>query len=88
MIGDLGTHVTVLELNRLVRDKLPNVIFIMETKCNQVAMKKLEINWGLFDNCFTVNSLGRSGGLALLWRNSCNVKTLNYSQSHIHANFG
>ena len=37
-----------------------------------------------FDNCFVVNSSGRSGGLALFWRTFFNCTVLNYSANHIN----
>jgi len=37
-----------------------------------------------FQNCFAVNSNGRSGGLALFWSNSFNCKVLNFSSNHIN----
>jgi hypothetical protein len=36
-----------------------------------------------FDSCFSVDRVGRSGGLALFWNSSHNCQILDYSQNHI-----
>ena len=56
----------------------------METKLQSVRMEKVRVRIG-FDNVFVVNSVGKSGGLALLWRNDICVEIQNYSQHHINA---
>jgi hypothetical protein len=38
-----------------------------------------------FDAAFAVDRIGRSGGLALLWRNNINCQIINYSQNFINA---
>lgn len=38
-----------------------------------------------FEGCFTINSLGRRGGLALLWKNESKVEIESFSQRHISA---
>lgn len=38
-----------------------------------------------FRNCFGVDSMGRSGGLALLWNDDINVSIVNFTNHHIHA---
>jgi hypothetical protein len=37
------------------------------------------------ENMFVVESVGKSGGLVLLWKNGVNVTIKNYSQPHINA---
>lgn len=36
-----------------------------------------------FENCLTVDSEGRSGGLYLMWRSEVNLKICSYSKNHI-----
>ena len=47
-------------------------------------MEWLRNKW-FHDNCFTVNCVGRAGGLALLWMNEVNLEIASYSLSHIDA---
>jgi hypothetical protein len=47
-----------------VKDKTPNILFLMETKLHRDKMSYL---WGelAFDSLFVVDCIGHSGGLAL-----------------------
>ncbi len=80
----LGTPEAVRALHHMVKKKGPEVLFLMETKLDAVRMEVIRIKLG-FDNAFTVPSLGRSGGLALLWKVEADVVIQNFSQHHIDA---
>jgi hypothetical protein len=56
-----------------VRDKRPVLVFLMETKIMQNKSNFLRAKLG-FDNAFTVDCKGRSGGLILLWNSDIEVK--------------
>ena len=45
-------------------------------------MDLLRSRWK-FDECFSVDCVGRGGGLVLLWRNDMIVEVLSYSRFHI-----
>jgi hypothetical protein len=47
-------------------------------------MELVRIKTG-FKNLFVVESLGRSGGLALLWNDEVTVDIQNYSRRHVNA---
>ncbi|KAL0289661.1 UNVERIFIED_CONTAM: hypothetical protein Sangu_2608000 [Sesamum angustifolium] len=59
------------------------MVFLAETKCNS---RKLELIKGTL-NMFglSVDAIGRSGGLALLWNKQVHVDLLSFSKSHIDA---
>jgi hypothetical protein len=80
----LGNLVTVRDLHRLVKDKKPDVVFLMETKMQNKNCDVIRIKLN-FDYMFGVDSVGRSGGLLLLWKNTFNVTIQNYSRWHINA---
>jgi exonuclease III len=80
----LGNPQTVRDLHRLVKEKRPSLVFLMETKSQSIRLEKVRVRIG-FDNVFVVNSVGKSGGLALLWRNDICVEIQNYSRHHINA---
>ena len=61
----LGNPHTVRDLCRLVKVKKPSLVFLMETKLRSVRMESIKAILG-FDCVFTVDCVGRSGGLALL----------------------
>ena len=41
-----------------------------------------------FDSYVVVDSIGRRGGLALLWMNEANVEVMSFSNQHIDARIG
>jgi hypothetical protein len=56
----------------------------METKMQNKKCDFIRIKLG-FDYMFGVDSVGRSGGLLLLWKIDCNITIQNYSRRHINA---
>jgi hypothetical protein len=80
----LGNLRAVLALHNLVKSQGPKILFLMETKLDVREMEFIRIKLR-FKFCFTVPSLGRSGGLALLWTDDVQLTILNYSINHIDA---
>jgi exonuclease III len=80
----LGNPQTVRDLRRMVKAKRPCLVFLMETKLKQRKMEKIRCLLG-FQNLFAVDSIGRSGGLALLWKEEAGLEIQNYSCRHIQA---
>jgi hypothetical protein len=80
----LGNPRTVRELRRLVKEKKPKIVFLMETKARTEKMERVRIQLG-FENMFVVDSVGKSGGLALFWMIEAGVEIQNYSRRHINA---
>ncbi|XP_023881716.1 uncharacterized protein LOC111994088 [Quercus suber] len=80
----LGNPLTVKALQKVVLEKDPSLVFLMETKFTVSEMddikRKIERQQGL-----VVPRVRRAGGLALLWRNSLQVDIFNYSPRHIDA---
>lgn len=72
------------DLRLLSQDELPKIVYIMETTLGNGRMDKIRKQIG-YDGFLTVNAIGRSGGLALLWRREGMVEIHNYSQWHISA---
>jgi len=80
----LGIPCTVRDLCLMIKVKRPNFVFLMETKQRREYLQKIKRKMG-FEGCFTVEPVGKSGGLALLWKEVKEVEILNYSQRHISA---
>jgi hypothetical protein len=80
----LGNPQTVQELRRMVNKKKPDMVFLMETKLNNKKMELIRIKLG-FKNVFAVDSVGKSGGLALLWHDDSTIEVQNFSRRHINA---
>ena len=79
-----GNLRTVRELCRLVKEKKPNIVFLMETKLRSNKMERVRVQLG-FEYMFVVDSIGKSGGLALFWTEDAEVEIQNYSHRHINA---
>ena len=78
----LGHPRTVQVLLDLVRSKKPDFIFLMETLCSREKLEILKFKLG-FNNLFTVDKVGRSGGLALYWNSSHNVRLMKFGRNFI-----
>ena len=56
----------------------------METKMHNKRLEFLKTKLGM-ENMFVVDSVRRSGGLVLLWKEDFNLTIQNYSKRHINA---
>jgi hypothetical protein len=59
-----------------MKERRPKMVFIMATKLQAHKFDQLKIKFG-FDNVFVVDSVGRSGGLALFWSSDAVVEIQN-----------
>jgi exonuclease III len=80
----LGNPWTVQDLCRMVKEKKPDLVFLMETKLRRKKMENIRIKLG-FSNMFVVDCIGRSGGLGLFWGEEAKVEVKNFSQRHVNA---
>lgn len=60
-----GNSRTICELHLLVKEKVPGVVFLIETKYNRNKVEGIHDRLG-FDHSFVVDNVSRSGGLAAL----------------------
>ena len=80
----LGNQTAVDVLSHLVREKAPNVLFLMETKQSMVEMQRIQAD--LPYHCMVaVPSVCRRGGLALLWMADVDLHVQIYSPNHMDA---
>lgn len=78
----LGTPQAVHEVRKIVNRFSPNILFLCETKKTKKEMEWIRVKLG-FTSCFSVDSIGRSGGLAVLWTMDVNMVLQSFSRSHI-----
>jgi hypothetical protein len=72
------------KLRDLIRSYNPAVVFLCETKKSVRAMEKLKWSMG-FKHGVAVDCAGRSGGLALWWRDGVEVSVRPWCQYYIDA---
>lgn len=59
-------------LREMRKEHFPNILFLMETKQSRDVLVDLQ-TWLGYDRIMTVNPIGYSGGLALMWKNSVHI---------------
>lgn len=78
----VGNPRTVRALNDLIRDHKPSFIFVIETISIASRIEELRVRFS-FEQCFSIDKIGRSGGLAVLWKHPIRCQITSYSQNHI-----
>ena len=81
---ELGNQCAVNVLSHLVREKAPNILFLMETKQTVEEMRWVQGELH-YDSMLAISCLGRRGGLAMMWNNEVDLHIQTYTQNHIDA---
>uniref|UniRef100_A0A803NL38 DUF4283 domain-containing protein n=1 Tax=Cannabis sativa TaxID=3483 RepID=A0A803NL38_CANSA len=69
-------------LKDLVVQKKPNFLFLCETLAKKEVVEKVRVAIG-FEGALAIDCQGKSGGVALLWRDEEDVQVLEYGVSYI-----
>jgi exonuclease III len=80
----LGNPQAVQDLCQKTKEKKPTILFLVETKCKKSRMEVVRVKLG-FECMFVVDPIGRSGGLALLWKEIDLLDIQKFSRRHINA---
>ena len=78
----LGNHRTVLSICKLNKTHKPDFFILIETHAQATKVESLKQKIG-YEAAFCVDSVGRAGGIAILWRKAENMSLLGFSQNHI-----
>ena len=71
-------------LSHLMREKAPNVLFLMETKQTVEKMRKIQLDlW--YNSMLVVPCVYRDGGLAMFWKEEVSLHIQTFSLNHIDA---
>lgn len=79
----VGSPRTVQVLKDLLNNHKPSFVFLIETLSFTKKIEEMRIHFG-FDQCFSVDRVGRSGGLIILWKNNFKCEVMSYSRNHIN----
>ncbi|XP_048613516.1 uncharacterized protein LOC125587312 [Brassica napus] len=75
----MGNTPTVRHLQELLGQHHPELLFLSETKNRRRYIEGLVEKFG-FSNLKTVEPVGKGGGLAVMWKESCKVEVLQASR--------
>jgi len=78
----LGSPNAVPNLKYLIEYYSPTILFLSETLVHRNKIEEFRYVLS-FDSCFSVDRVGRGGGLALYWRSFINCQIVDYS-NNIH----
>jgi exonuclease III len=73
-----GNPRAVRDLCLVAKEKRPEIVFLMETRCRNTKLESIRVKPG-FEGLFVVDPRGKSGGLALLWKEQNMLEIQNYS---------
>lgn len=76
-----GHSAAISFLCYLVRTRRRDVIFLCDTITDSNKMEEVRVRLH-YDCCFVVDSVGRSGGLCILWNSSSLCNIVSYSNNH------
>ncbi|XP_074352491.1 uncharacterized protein LOC141691620 [Apium graveolens] len=82
----LGNPRAVRVLSDLLKARNPDFVFLSETISDASRIENLRVKFG-FSQCFSVDRVGRSGGLAIFWKRHVDCEFLSYSQNHVDVVF-
>ncbi|KAK8302591.1 hypothetical protein V6Z12_D04G097400 [Gossypium hirsutum] len=78
----VGNPAIVRELKQLLVANVPDILFLCETKVHSNEFSRIQSRCRM-GGCLTVSSEGKSGGLAMMWREDVDVTIQTYSKFHI-----
>jgi len=77
-----GRASTVKALKALIRDESPDVVFIVESKSKSHRIERIRSSIGFVDK-FSVDPVGKSGGLAIFWKASVDLEIVYFDKNVI-----
>ncbi|XP_017614083.1 uncharacterized protein LOC108459248 [Gossypium arboreum] len=78
----VGNPATVHELKQLLVANALNIVFLCETKIHSNGFSRIRSICKM-EGCMAINSKGKSGGIALMWKEGVKVDVQNFSNHHI-----
>ncbi|KAL9681852.1 hypothetical protein QQ045_013641 [Rhodiola kirilowii] len=82
----LGSPFAIRALKDVVKASFPRIIGVPETKLDKKKCEAVKLKLG-FNSYFCILARGRSGGMALMWKDDFEVDIISYSFFHIDFTF-
>lgn len=82
-VQGMGNPKTFRYLSRIARTQCPDFLFLMETNIGRGNSDRIRRRFTGY-NIFLVDAIGKSGGLALLWKKDIKVNITSYSSNCIN----
>ncbi|GAU34086.1 hypothetical protein TSUD_255820 [Trifolium subterraneum] len=79
----LSVPSAIPNLKNIAQSHKPDVLFLSETLSKAQKMENIRVMLK-YDSCLAVDVDGRSGGLAIMWKESVKCTVLNYSRNFIN----
>ncbi|XVF67744.1 hypothetical protein PTKIN_Ptkin10aG0146700 [Pterospermum kingtungense] len=79
----LGQPQVVWVLSELIRVHRPDMVLLFETLVHINKLEEIRVKIQ-FEGCFSVDCVGHSGGIGVLWKSKAQVSLLNFSQNHVN----
>ncbi|GAU22559.1 hypothetical protein TSUD_93270 [Trifolium subterraneum] len=79
----LGGPSAIPNLKKLAWGHKPDILFLSETLSHNRHIESIRVMLG-FDSCLAIDVEGRSGGLAVFWKDSSKCRVLNYTRNFIN----
>ncbi|KAA3485063.1 reverse transcriptase [Gossypium australe] len=83
----MGNPATVREFKQLLVANAPDIVFLSETKININSITRVS-SLCRMEGCLVVRSEGKSGGLAMMWKEGTKVSIQSYSKFHVDSLVG
>lgn len=68
-------------MRALAQQHHPNILFLLETLANYQKLERVRVSLK-FEACLSVDVVGRSGGIVVLWNNSKKCNILNFNRNY------
>ncbi|XVF73183.1 hypothetical protein PTKIN_Ptkin12aG0180600 [Pterospermum kingtungense] len=78
----LGHTKAVLVISELVRAHKPNLIILFETLAHKNKIDEVRVKLG-YGACFSVDCIGHSGGIGVIWKDQDSVSIKSFSRFHV-----
>jgi hypothetical protein len=79
----LSTPSAIPNLRNLAHGYQPEILFLSETLSKTQTLERIRVQLN-YSSCLAIDVEGRSGGLAVMWRDSIKCRVVNYSRNFIN----